>query len=63
MGKHKKKPKKDKEKELQDVRSKAASIIEEVRFQGDLMLEELEKAAQVFVVCVKLASVEKLLAE
>ena len=26
-------------------------------------LEELEKAAQVFVVCVKLASVEKLLAE
>ena len=34
---------KDKEKELQDVRSKAASIIEEVRFQGDLMLEELER--------------------
>ena len=26
-------------------------------------IEELEKAAQVFVVCVKLASVEKLLAE
>ena len=34
---------KDKEKELQDDRSKAASIIEEVRFQGDLMLEELER--------------------
>ena len=26
-------------------------------------IDELEKAAQVFVVCVKLASVEKLLAE
>ena len=29
----------------------------------DAMVEELEKAAKVFVVCVKLASVEKLLAE
>lgn len=32
----------DKEKELRAVRSKAQSIIEEVRFQGDLLLEELE---------------------
>ena len=29
----------------------------------DELFDELEKAAQVFVVCVKLASVEKLLAE
>ena len=33
----------DKEKELQNVRSRAAAIIEEVRFEGDLLLEELDK--------------------
>ncbi len=32
----------EKEKELQAVRNKAMSIIEEVRFQGDLLLEDLE---------------------
>ena len=34
---------KEKEKELQAVRNKAMSIIEEVRFQGDLLLEDLEQ--------------------
>lgn len=34
---------KDKEKELQAVRLRAASIIEQVRFEGEKMLEELEK--------------------
>lgn len=33
----------DKEKELQAVRQQAQSIIEEVRFQGDLLMEDLEK--------------------
>ncbi|MCH5323575.1 MAG: endonuclease MutS2 [Eubacterium sp.] len=33
----------DKEKELQAVRNKAMSIIEQVRFEGDLLLEDLEK--------------------
>ena len=33
----------EKEKELQAVRNKAMSIIEEVRFQGDLLLEDLEQ--------------------
>lgn len=33
---------KEKERELQDVRNKAMSIIEEVRFRGDLLLEDLE---------------------
>ena len=33
----------EKEKELQAVRNKAMSIIEQVRFEGDLLLEDLEK--------------------
>ncbi len=34
---------KEKDKELQAVKNKAMSIIEQVRFEGDLLLEELEK--------------------
>ena len=53
----------DREVEESAISNVTAMLPERERKELDALFDELEKAAQVFVVCVKLASVEKLLAE
>ena len=53
----------DREVEESAISNVTVMLPERERKELDALFDELEKAAQVFVVCVKLASVEKLLAE